>query len=145
LPEGASFDTLRTDVLIANPTTATVAVAVTYLLSEGREIRRAYNIAPRQKITLHGYNEPGLIGKAYSTTVLSTGNIVVERASFFNVGTAQTGGATVSLGIPLQVDLSSKSEVEAFEQAFRPVADQGTVIVPTPTSTPALTPTPAIP
>jgi hypothetical protein len=150
LPEGASFGFLRTDVLVANPTNSTIAIQVIYLLESGSEVRRNYNIAPKQRITLHGSDEVAVRDRAYSTVILSkTGNFVAERSSYFNALGAEIGGATCSLGIALQLDLSTKEAEEAALEILRPIGAPESVLerraIPTPTVTPRPTPTPRVP
>ena len=145
LPEGASFtDQLRTDVLIANPNTATVALTVVYLLESGESVRREYNLAGKQRLTLHGTDEQPLIGRAYSTIVLSAnGNVVAERSSTFKALGAEIGGATNSMGISLIADLSTKEAQDKVVDSLRSLGALDTL--PTPTVTPTVTPTPRVP
>ncbi|MBI1291937.1 hypothetical protein GC173_11945 [bacterium] len=147
LPEGASFDNLRSDIAIANPNISTVAVEVIYLLESGSEVRRNYNIAGRQRLTLHGTDESAVRGKAYSTLVLSTGgNVVAERSSQIAALGSVTGAATCSMGISLNANLTTTLAKEELIDSLRglaPVSEE--VTVPTPTVTPTVTPTPAVP
>jgi hypothetical protein len=144
LPEGAQFDDFNTDILLANPSANTVAVNITFLLQDGTQERLDVNIPSRQRVTVHASDVRELKGKAFSTTIFATEKIVAERSSYFKAAGVENGGATCSMGLPLNVTLTKEVKDAIIRSASALVGVDGQAI-PTPTVTPTVTPTPVVP
>lgn len=93
LAEGATGAMFDLFVLLANPTASAADVSVSYLLSGGGIIERAYRIPARSRYTIWvDLEDPRLADTSVSTMVRSTNNvpIIVERAMWWPGPTAAT-------------------------------------------------------
>jgi hypothetical protein len=75
------FDTW---ILLANASSQTAAVTITYLLPGGGTIVRQYTVDPNSRYTVYANQVPGLAGKSFSGDISSNVPITVERAMYFS-------------------------------------------------------------
>ncbi|MFN8060553.1 MAG: hypothetical protein U0Q12_15465 [Vicinamibacterales bacterium] len=78
--EAGFFDTY---ILLANGNATPATVTATYLLDSGSPIVRNYIVQPNARLTIYANDVPGLRGHAFSTAVVSSQPITVERAQYF--------------------------------------------------------------
>ena len=71
LAEGATGTFFDTDLLLANPTAANVAVTVTYLTERGRVVTQGLTLAPQSRTTVSADANAQLGPAAFSATVTS--------------------------------------------------------------------------
>jgi hypothetical protein len=145
LPEGAAFDKLQTEILIANGNSTAAAVEVRYLLEGDPAIIRNVTVPAFGRLTVFAADTPGVRGKGFSTLINSNVPVVVERSMYVDVDTpvfVQGMAGTCSLGIRVgpavvYTETPASDGLDVF--------GEGAQIAPTPTPTPIATPTPAIP
>lgn len=93
LPEGYTDQGFETWVLIQNPGDQQRKVTVVFMESNGTNVTKQYQVAPRSRFTV---SMGDVVGKAeVSTQVSADGPVIVERAMYFN----NRSGGTDSIGI----------------------------------------------
>ena len=85
LADGATGPTFDEYLLIANPSTSTAEVDVTYATNAGSTVVRHYSVQPNSRTTVWVNEEPGLDTASIWTRVRSTNSVgvVVERAMWW--------------------------------------------------------------
>ena len=93
LPEGYTDQGFETWILIQNPGDGARKVTVVFMESNGTNVTKQYDVAPRSRFTV---SMGDVVGKVEaSTRVTADGPIIVERAMYFN----NRSGGTDSIGI----------------------------------------------
>ena len=93
---------LSTFILIANTSAAAANVRVTMLLEAGAEVSRTYTVGGNTRYTVPAADFAGADGRRVSFVVESlnpatAGALVVERATYWNVGNEQWGAGSNSV------------------------------------------------
>jgi hypothetical protein len=84
LAEGATGSFFETFVLVANTEIEPADVTVTFLRSSGPPIERSFVVPPRARLTINPETlDPELINADFATRVVSTRQIVAERAQYW--------------------------------------------------------------
>jgi hypothetical protein len=86
---GRDFDEY---VLLLNPSDGPVPVRVTFMRSDGQNVKKEYNLKPRTRFTIHVNEIPELSNTEVSTYVESDVGIVCERSMYF-VSNGRPGGS----------------------------------------------------
>jgi hypothetical protein len=174
LPEGASFDKLKTEILLANGNTSAASVTIQYLLEGDPAVSRTVSVPARSRLTVLAADTEAVRGKGYSILVRANLPIVVERSMYIDTtepSTIDRVAATSSLGIrvgaavtypfPTVITKGSllapdgngassgpgsvdKSPVSPIESESGGSGSSGQSGIPTPSATPSLTPTPVL-
>ena len=86
---GGDFDEY---VLIQNPGDTATKANVTFMCSDGVNVKRSYDLAARSRFSIHVDEIPELANKEVSTQVDAKANVIVERSMYF-VSYGRDGGA----------------------------------------------------
>lgn len=89
---GGEFDEY---VLIQNPRDNATRTTVTFMRSDGLNVKKMYNLLPRSRFTIHVDEIPELESAEVSTRVEADTPVIVERSEYFN-SYGRTGGADAS-------------------------------------------------
>ena len=87
LAEGYTGNGTNTFVLLQNPSSTSAQVAVTYMLQGGGVIERNVTVPAKSRYTIetHSSEQVG-VDQAFSTKIVSTQPVIVERSMYFNNG-----------------------------------------------------------
>jgi hypothetical protein len=103
LAEGAANAFFSTFILLANPSSATANVTLTFLLEPSGTVTKTYQVAANSRVTIYANDftdnngAQALINRSFSTRVTSDQPIAVERAMYFsNNGRTWNGGHEAS-------------------------------------------------
>lgn len=93
MAEGCTRPGLDTYVLLQNPNEFDVEAALSFQVTNGAAVSPlSLQMKPHTRRTIHLNDLPGLADADIATTVDATGNIVAERAMYFNYQDKWTGG-----------------------------------------------------
>jgi hypothetical protein len=140
LPEGATFGSFQTEILVANPSAVGVGVTFTFLREGESPVEYTVSVLGQRRFTLDVDTIPGMDERAFSTRITATQPIVVERSMYLDyeqpIAVERILG-TCSLGIPIP-----RAGVAVIDT--KAPASGGTLKpereAPTPTATPMPTP-----
>lgn len=148
LPEGASFNRFKTEILLLNVANELVNASIYHLLEGDPSIRRDVTIPALSRLTVFADDTPGVRGKGFSTLVDSDGPIVVERSMYINTtrpSNIQWVSGTSSLGLVYSPPYRISSQAAGKAAKASLPRNQPAFPDALPTPTPTLTPTPTTP
>jgi hypothetical protein len=144
LPEGATVPvavgSLRTEILLANPSSTAATIQLRYLLEGRAPFTQTVTLGAERAMTIVANDIPELASSGFATEVTATVPIVVERSMYFDTNEPEAisrVGGTCSMGIPLAPTNPTKDVDALGAMALGSTVERP---IPTPTPTPTVTP-----
>jgi len=126
LAEGTTNYGFTTYVLIQNPDPAPNQVTVTYMTNSGPKPQAAFTMEPNSRKTIRVNDVPGMAKSDFSTQVSGTGNVIAERAMYWDNGTGEATHDSIGMDKPHTTfylpDGQAGSDVETFTLVQNPNA-----------------------
>jgi hypothetical protein len=118
LAEGTTGYGFTTYVLVQNPNPAPNQVTVTYMTNTGAKPQAAFTMTPNSRKTIRVNDVAGMAGSDFSTQVSGTGNVIAERAMYWDNGTGEATHDSIGMDSPHTTfylpDGQAGSDVETF-------------------------------
>ncbi|MHB8893920.1 MAG: hypothetical protein ACYC99_01920 [Candidatus Geothermincolia bacterium] len=133
LAEGTTGYGFTTYVLIQNPNATSNQVTVTYMTNSGPKPQAAFSMEPNSRKTIRVNDVEGMVATDFSTQVTGTGNVIAERAMYWDNGTGEAAHDSIGMNTPHKTfylpDGQAGSDVETFTLVQNPGLTQVNITV----------------